>query len=143
MAGAAPWQRERRRVLAGDVDLKGLRQRPFLVLLLLEVVPFRLQNREDRLGRSGGRKAAPERQNVQRVEAGRLEAELCGDFTGGVHLRDTGRKQQTFGGELVAPFYLRLEYPVLLAGRILIMTPCRQSRFDRFGAVFDEGADHV
>ena len=116
---------------------------PFHVFVLLEVVPVRLENGEDGLRRGVGRKALPEHQNVERIEAWRLKADVRCDFAGRVHLRDVGCEQKTLCGELVAPGLLCVHHPVLFTGRVAVVATCGEAGLHHFAAVLDKRADHV
>src|SRR5262245_2083353 len=90
-----------------------------------------------------GRKALPQHQNVERVETGCFQADVRRDLAGRVHLGDAWRQQQLLFGELCAPVLLRMQHPVLLAGRIGVVATGLQACLDHHVTIFDERADHV
>jgi hypothetical protein len=92
VAGAAPRQRQRQLVLAGDHQRhQALARVERHVGVLLQVVRRGGRGVEqDGLGGGDGRAAAPEDGDVQGVQAGLLEAQLRGDLAGRVHLGDPG-----------------------------------------------------
>ena len=113
------------------------------VLVLLQVVGLGHRGVEDRLRRRDGRDAAPEHGDVQRVEAGRLQAKLRGDLAGGVHLRDARREQQAGLAKRRAPFLLERDHPVLLAGGVRVVAPGSQAGLHDLAAELGERPDHV
>src|SRR4029077_10488195 len=69
MRGTAPRHGDRRLVLAGHDDVGTCSNVPFDKFVLLKVVPVRLQDGEDRLGRGVGWETLPEYEDIERIEA--------------------------------------------------------------------------
>ncbi len=143
MRGAAPWHGDGGFVLSRHHHVGAGGDVPFHELVLLEIVPIRLENGEDGLGRGIGRKALPEHQDIKSVEAGRLQADVGGDLAGGVHLGHVRRQQQALLGELLAPALLRQQHPVLFTSGVGIVAARGQCGLDHFRRILDERANHV
>ena len=132
----APRQSEPELVLPRDDQLvvpgRGIER---LVGVLLEVVrPRQGGVEQDRLRGRDGRAAAPEDGDVEGVQPRLLEAELGGDLTGRVHLRDAGGQHEAGGGEVGAVLLVALDDPVLLAGGVEVVDARGQAGLDDLGA---------
>ena len=143
MARAAPGQSERRRMLPRHRDLEAGAGWPFDILILLQIIPFCLQNGKDGLCGGIGRKTFPQHENIERIEPRCLQTNIRRDLASRVHLRNAWREQQARGGEFRAKLLLRHQHPILLAGGIQIVTSGRQARLDHGGAKFDERPNGV
>jgi hypothetical protein len=117
---------------------------PFRVLVLLQVVRLG-QARVDQDGPGGGhrRRALPEDQDVERVDAGLLQAELGGDLAGGVHLGDARGEQEIFLGHPLAVLLVADDQPVLLPGGVQVVAAGVDAGLDDLAAVLGERADGV
>jgi hypothetical protein len=143
MRGAGPGRHQRMGVLARNVDVKMRVLRPFDEFILLEIIPLGLQDREDRLRGGVSGEALPKDEDVERVDARRLKANVRGDFAGRVHLRDAGREQQALGRELLSPMGFRVEHPILFARCVGVVASRGEAGLGDFRAIFAERADHV
>ena len=139
----APGHGERGAVLPGHHALAGRRVIPRDVLVVDQVEPVGLQDREDRLRRRVRREALPEHEDVERLHPRRLEREVRRDLTRGVHLRDAGGEQEPAFGELRAPSVLGLDHPVLLARRVEVVGADVEAGLGDLVAVADERPDGV
>src|SRR3546814_3908875 len=70
----------RRLMLAGHHDLGFRGRRPLHVLVLFEMEKVGSENAEDRLRRGVGREAAPQHEDVERIESRRFQADVRGDL---------------------------------------------------------------
>ena len=122
-----------------------LRRRVALhVLVAFEVEPVGLEDGEDRLGRGVGREALPEHEDVEGVQAGRLERDVRRDLAGRVHLRDARARAAGLRRRTCRPNgRLGVQHPVLLAGGVEVVAAGGGAGLDDLRPVLDERADHV
>src|SRR6266487_1965480 len=145
MGHAAPRQGQADLMLPGDrhVVQAGVGG-PFRVLVLLQVVRLGQAGvDQDGPGGGDGRRALPEDQDVQRVDAGLLQAQLGGDLAGGVHLGDARRQQQALGRHPLAVLLVADDQPVLLPRGVQVVAAGIDAGLDDLAAVLGERADGV
>ena len=117
---------------------------PFRVLVLLQVVrPGQARVDQDGPGRGDRWCALPEDQDVQRVHARFLQAQLGGDLAGGVHLGDAGRQQQALVRHPRAVLPVADDQPVLLACGVQVVAAGGDAGLDYLAAILGERADGV
>src|SRR5215510_10572145 len=105
MGEAAPGQRQLCLNRSGHDYFVSLSAWPDFVFILFKVVRVCRNRGKDRLGGSERWDSLKHRQDLERVDVAKFNAEMRSDITGDRHKRGCGSGQQTFGGELLAPFF--------------------------------------
>ena len=127
MRETTPWKRKLRLDAARRNHLIGFCSRPRLVLILLQIIRFRGNTRENRLRRARCRYALEHRQNFQCVDASYLQAKTHRDIARRRHIRSRRRSNQPLLGELRAPILRYLPDPRLFPANVQVMAPGSQA----------------
>ena len=85
----------------------------------------------------------PEDLDIQRIQPGRLEADVRGDFADAVHLGQTWCEYQVSGSELCAVLCLGIDHPVLLAGGVGVVRTDLDAGLGNFVSETRERSDRV